>query len=218
MALYPIMIELAGCRVTVIGAGEVSLRKVTDLLRCGAQVSVIAPSMHEGFVALAEDYGDWLIMIQREYRSGDAADSLLVFTTTDDAAVNQAVFAEACERATLINSADDPSNCSFFLPSSYCKGDLVLCLSTSGASPALAARLRRGLQEHIPENIDTTLEALNAARQMLKSSESFSHLDTIGRGEILKLIVNDDARLEELRISYERGSLEACLLGFLKMR
>jgi precorrin-2 dehydrogenase/sirohydrochlorin ferrochelatase len=215
MERYPIMVDLTGRRVTVIGAGEVSLRKVTDLLRCGACVTVIAPSMHDGFADLAEEYGEQLVMTAREYQYGDIADSLLAFSATDDEMVNRAVFAEARERSILVNSADDPSNCSFFLPSSYREGDLVMSISTGGASPAMAARLRRTLQKHIPESIDTILEALNAARLMLKNGAPFLHLDTVRRGKILKSIVNDDARLEELRIAYERQGLEACLLGFL---
>jgi precorrin-2 dehydrogenase/sirohydrochlorin ferrochelatase len=217
MELYPVMIDFAGSSVTVIGAGDVALRKVTDLLRCGACVNVIAPSMHDGFADLAEDYGEQLVMTPREYRYGDIADSLLAFSATDDEMVNRAVFAEARERLILVNSADDPSNCSFFLPSSYREGHLVMSISTGGASPAMAARLRRTLQTHIPESIDTILEALNAARLMLKNDVPFLHLDTVRRGEILKSIVNDDARLEELRIAYERQGLEACLLGFLNV-
>jgi len=215
MELYPVMINLAGCHVSVIGAGEVSLRKVADLLCCGARVTVIAPFIHDGFAGLAEEYGKRLVMIPREYRHGDIGDALLVFSATDDATVNRAVFAEARERATLINSVDDPSNCSFFLPSSYRKGDLIMSLSTGGASPALAARLRRELQQYIPEHIDSILEALKAARLMLKNCGSFEGLDTVRRGEILKLIVNDNARLDELRVAFEQGQLEAFLYGFL---
>ncbi len=217
MELYSVMIDLAGRRVTVVGAGEVALRKVGDLLRCGARVNVIAPSMHEGFADLAEEYGTKLVMTAREYCRGDLGDSLLVFSATDDANVNRAVFEEAREHAILVNAADDPPNCSFFLPSSYRSGDLIMSISTGGASPAMAARLRRVLQKHIPENIDTLLEALKAARQMLKSGGSFNHLNTVTRGEIMKLIVNDDARLEALQIAYDRGDLETCLLGFLNL-
>ncbi len=186
MELYPVMIDLAGRPVTVIGAGDVALRKVADLLRCGARVQVIAPSMHKGFAGLAKEYGDQLVLIVREYRHGDIGDSLLAFSATDDEEVNRAVFTEARERSILVNSADDPSNCSFFLPSSYREGALVMSISTGGASPAMAARLRRTLQKYIPENIDTILEALNAAREMLKSGNPFLHLDTVRRGEIMK--------------------------------
>jgi len=215
MELYPIMINLAGRRVCVIGAGEVALRKVTDLLACGALVSVIAPSMHEGFAGLAEYYGDRLVMIKREYLYGDVGDSVLVFSATNDERVNRAVFNEAQERNILINAVDDPPNCSFFIPSSFRKGDLVMTLSTSGASPAMAARIRRELQKHIPEHIDTMLEALKEAREMLKNDSRFAHLDTVRRGELLKFMVNDDARLEELRLSFEQGNLGAFLLQIL---
>jgi precorrin-2 dehydrogenase/sirohydrochlorin ferrochelatase len=215
MELYPVMVQLEGRRVTVIGAGEVALRKVGDLLRCGARVSVIAPSMHAGFAGLVEDYGDRLELLPREYCCGDICDSLLVFAATDDEAVNRSVFNEARERMILVNSADDPFNCSFFLPSSYRKGDLIMSISTGGASPALAARLRRDLQKYIPEHIDTILKALNEARQMLKNGGPFVHLDTVRRGDILKSIVNDDGRLEELRIAFDQGGLEDFLRRFL---
>jgi precorrin-2 dehydrogenase / sirohydrochlorin ferrochelatase len=216
MELYPVMIELAGRRVAVIGAGSVALRKAVDLLRCGARVSVIAPAMHEGFAVLAEEYGDRLDLIAREYHYGDICDSLLVFAATDDEEVNRSVFNEARERNILVNSADDPFNCSFFLPSFFRKGDLIMSISTAGASPALAARLQRELQKHIPEHIDSILAALREARQMLKNAGPFSHLDTHRRGEILKSIADDDGRLAELRIAFERGGLETFLLGFLQ--
>ncbi|PKL36023.1 MAG: siroheme synthase [Spirochaetae bacterium HGW-Spirochaetae-1] len=215
MELYPIMINLEGRRVCVIGAGEVALRKVKDLLGCGALVSVIAPLMHEGFAGLAEYYGDRLVMIKREYRYGDVGDSVLVFSATNDERVNGTVFNEAQERNILINAVDDPPNCSFFIPSSYRKGDLIMTLSTSGASPAMAARIRRELQKHIPEHIDIMLEALKEAREMLKSDSRFVHLDSVRRGEVLKTMVNDDARLEELRLSFEQGSLGTFLLQIL---
>ena len=218
MELYPVMVQLDGRRVTVIGAGEVALRKVGDLLSCGAQVRVIAPCVHAGFAGLAEDYGDRLEILHREYRAGDIAGSLLVFSATDDETVNRTVFAEARERSILMNAVDDPPNCSFIVPSSYRKGDLTLCISTGGASPAMAARLQRELQKNIPEHIDTILKALNEARQMLKNGGPFVHLDTVRRGEILKAIVNDDDRLEELWIAFERGAVEAFLLGVLQAR
>jgi precorrin-2 dehydrogenase/sirohydrochlorin ferrochelatase len=218
MELYPVMVQLEGRRVTVVGAGEVGLRKAGDLLSCGAQVRVIAPSVHAGFAGLAEDYGDQLEILQREYRAGDIIGSLLVFSATDDETVNRTVFVEARERSILMNAVDDPPNCSFIVPSSYRKGDLTLCISTGGASPAMAARLQRELQGHIPKDIDSMLEALNEARQLLKGSTSFAHLNTVSRGEILKTIVDDDARLEELRIAFERGSVESFLLGVLQAR
>jgi len=211
MELYPVMIRLAAQRVTVIGAGEVALRKVRDLLCCGARVCVIAPVMHADFAGLADAYGAALELRQREYCSGDIDGSLLVIAATDDTVVNRAVFTEAQKRNILINAVDDPPNCSFFVPSSFRKGDCLLSISTAGASPAMAARLCRELQEHIPEYIDRMLKALAEARAVLKDESRFAHLDTVGRAEVLKTIVNDDTRLEQLRIAYECGDLESFL-------
>jgi len=215
MELYPVMIRLAGRRVTVIGAGEVALRKVGDLLSCGAQVRVIAPAMRADFDGLARDYGPSLALIMREYRAGDLEGSLLAVSATNDAAVNRAVYAEAMQRGILINAVDDPPNCSFFIPSSYRAGDLTVAVSTGGASPPLAARLRRELQKYVPEDIATLLEALKQARHILHSTESFAHLDADARGRLLKAIVHDDALLKELRDAFEQGQLESFLQGGL---
>jgi precorrin-2 dehydrogenase/sirohydrochlorin ferrochelatase len=213
MELYPVMVQLEGRRVTVIGAGEVALRKVGDLLSCGAQLCVIASAMHAGFAGLAEEYGDRLSLMLREYRSGDLEGSLLAVAATDDTDVNRAVFAEAQKRNILINAVDDPPNCSFFVPSSFRKGDFLLSISTGGASPAIAARLCRELQGHIPEHIDSLLKALAEARAVLKDGSCFAHLDTGMRGEILKAIVNDDVRLEQLRSAFEQGTIASFLQG-----
>jgi len=216
MELYPAVIRLAGSLVTVVGAGEVALRKAGDLLRCGARVRVVAASVHEGFSGLAEAYGGLLEIISRDYRRGDIAGSLLAVAATDDPDVNRAVFAEARESTILVNAVDDPSNCSFFVPASFRKGGLLLSVSTGGASPAMAARLCRELQEHIPGHIDSILEALAEARLILKNARRLARLDAAGRSEILQSIVNDDACLAELRAAHACGDLEAWLLRFMQ--
>jgi precorrin-2 dehydrogenase / sirohydrochlorin ferrochelatase len=213
MELYPVMIRLAGQRVSVIGAGEVALRKVRDLLRCGARVCVIAPVMHADFDALADEYSAVLELKRREYCSGDIDGSLLVIAATDDTEVNRAVFTEAQQRSILINAVDDPPNCSFFVPSSFRKGDFLLSISTGGASPAMAARLCREFQGYVPEHIDSLLKALAAVRAVLKDTSCFAHLDAGSRAQILKSIVHDDARLEQLRIAFEQADIVAFLQG-----
>jgi precorrin-2 dehydrogenase/sirohydrochlorin ferrochelatase len=215
MELYPVMIRLAGRRVTVIGAGEVALRKVGDLLNCGAQVRVIAPAMHADFAGLAQEYGASLSLIAREYRNGDIDGSLLVVAATGDTDVNEAVFIEAHKQNILINAVDDPSNCSFFVPASFRQGAFLLSVSTGGASPAMAARLCRELQEHIPGHIDTVLQALAEARDVMKHDSRFAHLDTHARAALLKSFVGDDARLEQLRSAFEQGTIASFLHGCL---
>ena len=107
---------------------------------------------------------------------------------------------------------DDPPNCSFIVPSVFRKGDLIFAISTSGASPAMAAKLRRKFENSIPENIDRTLEALREARTILND---FKELGSSERGLILKKIVNDDNHLKELSMHMDKESIRDMLKKFL---
>ncbi len=211
MKLYPVMINLEESLVVMIGAGEVALRKTADLLEAGAVVKIISPVIHIGFAEFAREFGDRIEIVNREYTEGDLERATLAFSATNDPGINRNVFREAMEKNILINSVDDPHNCSFFIPSIYKKGDLLMTLSTSGASPAMAARLRRELEKYIPDNIDLVLRTLRMAREMLKDDKIFSYLDFEKRGRILKIIVNDDELLDDHINSYKEGSLREML-------
>lgn len=190
------MINLEGRPAVVVGGGEVALRKVQDLLAAGAAVQVIAPELHTGIEEQAGHEGR-LTITKREYREGDLEGALLVFSATNSADVNRHVYAEAQNRNILINAVDDPPNCTFYIPSFVRRGSMLLTLSTSGTSPAMAARLRRELEQHIPENIEQVHKTLDEARSLLKQHSAFAHLDTRERGRILKQVVNDDRLLEK---------------------
>jgi len=211
MGLYPIMINIEDRPVAIIGGGEVALRKARDLLVAGAKVTVYSPEIHEGFNALVNEYEGRLELAKREYTGGILENYSLVFSAANDPEVNSAVYNEAHAKNIFINAVDDPPNCSFFLPSFTRKGDLILALSTSGASPALAARLRRELEKRIPENIEEILIVLSKARELLKEDKAFGHLDSKGRGEILKRIVNDDTLLNGACISFKANRLKVFL-------
>lgn len=214
MNLYPVMINLHDRQAVMIGGGEVALRKTSDLLYSGAHVKVVSPEFHSDFALLEADSQGCLQLVKRKYRPGDLQGAMLVFSATNDPAVNREVFEEATELNILINAVDDPPNCSFYIPSMYRKGDLIMTLSTSGASPSMAARLRRTLEEHIPEDIDVILTALREARELLKESSSFSQLDFNQRGALLKDIVNREDLLEGLCESCKEERLKE----FLKSR
>jgi len=198
MNLYPAMINIEDNKVTVIGAGEVALRKVRDLLEAGALVKVIAPQFHPDFTVLKEVFGERLERLERPYSLGDISGSLLVFSVTDDQDVNKAVFEEAAELSILINAVDDPPNCSFFVPSFVKRGELIVAVSTSGASPAFAARMRRELEEHIPNGVEDALAGLRTVRILLKEDPDFSDIDYYDRGKLLNKIANSDFILNTL--------------------
>jgi len=207
MQLYPVMINLENRRVVIVGGGDVALRKACDLLEAGASVRVIAPDVHDDMKALADSYGATLDIVQRPYEPGDLAGACLVFSATNNSAVNQAVFKEARQENIFINAVDDPPSCSFFIPSFIKKGGLILALSTSGKSPALAARLRRQIEKHIPEDIEQQLSALAEIRELLTSGKEYARLSSSERGRLLKSIVNSDALLQGAITSAASGSL-----------
>lgn len=213
MTLYPILLNLRGRRVVIVGGGEVALRKLKDLLDAGAIITLVAPELHGEIIKLAEANKQSISLLKREYRRGDLDGASLAFSTTNRQEVNASVFAEAKERGIFINAADDPPNCSFYLPSWSKKGEFILAVSTSGASPALAARLRRELERHVPADIADMLEALREARRLLQSHDSFCELDSSARGEIIKKIANDDRLLEECARAFREGRLVQFLKG-----
>jgi len=213
MTLYPILLNLKGRRVVIVGGGEVALRKLKDLLDAGALITLVAPEMHEEIRKLAEANIQNISLLEREYRRGDLNGASLAYSTTNNPEVNASVFAEARERGIFINAADDPPNCSCYLPSWSRRGDFILAVSTSGASPALAARLRRELERRVPAGIADMLKALREARRLLQEDDSFRDLDSSARGEIIKKITGDDRMLEDCAKAFREGRLEEFLKG-----
>ncbi len=198
MKLYPIMVNMNNKPAVIIGGGEVAARKVLDLLEAGAFIKVVSPEINDEIIKSSELYSGKVVLLKRKYEKNDLEGAYIVFSATNDSAVNAEVFSEAEERGILINAVDDPPNCSFYVPSFVRKGDLLIALSTAGASPAMAARLRREIEKYIPENIDLVLEKLKTARTLLKEDECFSCTESAERGSILKKIVSDDKLLEAM--------------------
>ena len=198
MKLYPIMLNMSGRRAVIIGGGDVALRKLSDLIDAGANIKIISPEFNDEIIKTSELYKERIILIKRKYERNDLDAGMLVFSATNDANVNREIFNDAKEKNILINAVDDPANCSFYVPSFIRRGDLIFSVSTSGASPAMAARLRREMESHIPENIEAMLEGLNKARILLKEDKAFSNIDSSQRGDILKEIASDDQLLASL--------------------
>lgn len=142
--LYPVNLVVAGRRCLVVGGGRVALQKATELVACGAEVHVVAPSISSEVAGL-----DGVVAHERPYRAGEVADYRLAVTATDDPAVNHQVFLEGEAAGVWVNSADDPANCAFTLPARVRQGPLLVTFSTGGHSPALATWLRRRFSDEI---------------------------------------------------------------------
>jgi len=133
---YMACLDLEGRDVLVVGGGPVALEKVEGLLACGARVTVVAPEIAPEL----EEHG--VALRRRRYRADDLDGYFLVVAATSTTSVNRRVFADAEARGMLCNVVDVPELCSFILPAVHRVDPIAVAISTGGASPALAQRLR----------------------------------------------------------------------------
>ena len=142
---YPMFLNVRGKKCLVVGGGEVALRKVQSLLEHGANVEVVSPTLCPELSQMA---GEGTIQaLQRGYRAEDLEHALLAIAATDDAKTNESVAAEARQRGALVNVVDDPQHSDFIVPSYFSRGDVIVAVSTSGTSPALARKIRTRLEK-----------------------------------------------------------------------
>ena len=198
---YIACLRLTGRRCVVVGGGEVGLDKVEGLLACDADVTLVAPGAHSELERLA---GEGSIRWERrEYRSDDLDGALIAIAATNDTDVNIRVFDDAEARAMLVNVVDVPPLCNFILPAIVRTGPLAVAISTAGASPALAKRMKREIAELFGEPYATLAILLNEARGWAKAS-----LPTYqDRKEFFESIVNGDPDPIELLRAGETGAV-----------
>jgi len=169
MDLFPIFLKITARPCIVIGGGNLAEAKVESLQAAHAKVTLIAPQAGARIVDLAAAGEiEWQ---QREYAKGDLAGSFLVVAATDVPAVNRAVYAEAIEQNILCNAVDDPPFCDFYFPSVVRRGDLQIAISTAGASPALAQRLRKEINAQLPLDAGDWLTDLGNLRREVVQME-----------------------------------------------
>jgi len=180
MKTYPIMMDVRGKRVVVVGAGGVGQRKAVSLHQAEAVVTLVDPEMPESLdlppvTVLAEPY-------RREHLEG----ATMVFVCTDNRELNARVARDARDAGAIVNAADQNEYCDFFAPATIHDGDVVVAIGTGGASPALSALLKGALKAALPENIGQFAELLAAIRTELRT-----RLDTHeARGAALKQLVS----------------------------
>lgn len=138
--MYPLLLDLTGREVLVVGGGSVAERRVTGLLEAGARVTLVAPEATEALAELARD--GRIAWAQREFQPPDVSGSALAFTATGIVEVDSAVAEAARASGIFVNSADDNARCDFHIPAVARRGDIVIAVGTGGSAPALAARLR----------------------------------------------------------------------------
>jgi precorrin-2 dehydrogenase / sirohydrochlorin ferrochelatase len=173
MDLFPIFLKLTGRPCLVIGAGNLAESKIESLRSAHGNVTVIAPSASPRILDLAAS-GE-ITYHQREYAAGDISDTqptyFLVVTATNVPSVNRAVYLEATAANVLCNAVDDPPFCDFYFPSVVRRGELQIAISTAGASPALAQRLRKEINAQLPLDTGDWLNDLGNLRREVTQME-----------------------------------------------
>jgi precorrin-2 dehydrogenase/sirohydrochlorin ferrochelatase len=165
LVLYPIFLDISGRRCVVVGGGEVANRKARKLLQARARVVVVSPEVGAELESVAIE------VHRRPYRDGDLEGAYLAFAATDSREVNAAVAREAEERGVPVNVADKPSDGDFALPSTLRRGRLQVAVSTGGASPTLARRIKDELEEVFGPEWAGIVEELDRNRRNGKKSD-----------------------------------------------
>jgi len=206
MGPYPVVLDLAGRPVLVVGGGAVAERKVEGLLEAHASITVVSPRVSVRLARLAED--GHIIVRLRSYRRTDLRGIAVVFAATHDRGVNATVATDARRRRVWVNAADDPDHCDFILPSVLRRGSLLVAVTTGGRSPALARVVREELERLFGRDYAVLTELAGDVRRELRARG-----DEVTAAAWTKALRGDVRRLVA---AGKRDEARRCLLDALK--
>jgi len=211
MMTLPINLDVRGKHVVVVGGGEVAARKVALLQECGAVITVVSPDVTPVLAAT-----EGIRRVPRCYRRTDLDGCSLVISATNVEAVNQQVWRDASAAGLPINVVDSPEHCTVTFPAVVRRGSLTVAISTGGASPALAAQVRRMLEDTLGEEYGQHLDLLAEMRVNVKASG----LPGSERAQVLRRMADPAVRDLLLREGVEsaRKALTAMLEQVLDRR
>ena len=199
---YIACLRLTGRRCLVVGGGDVGLEKVEGLLACDGEVVLVAPDACEPLRELAEESS--IAWERREFEPADLDGKFMAIAATNDTDVNIAVYDAAEQRSMLVNVVDVPSLCNFILPAIVRTGPLAIAISTAGASPALAKRIKREISESFGDAYAELAEILNEERGWAKGTlptyaDRKAFFEEIVNGEPDPIALLREGRRDEVR-------------------
>jgi precorrin-2 dehydrogenase / sirohydrochlorin ferrochelatase len=165
---YIACLKLSGRRCLVVGGGAIGLEKVDGLLACDGEVTVVAPAVEPEIEEYARE--GTVRWERRDYEPADLEGTFMVIAATDDSEANIGIYHDAERRAMLVNVVDVPPLCNFILPAIVRTGPLAIAISTAGASPALAKRMKRQIAEQYGEPYARLAVMLNDVRGWAKGT------------------------------------------------
>jgi precorrin-2 dehydrogenase/sirohydrochlorin ferrochelatase len=198
--LFPLFLKLRGRRCLVVGAGKISEGKIAGLLEAGAQLLVVAPNATD---RIQRWHQDGKIRLQkRAFRPNDLKGVFLVVAATNSENVHRAVYRHAQARRVLCNIVDIPPLCDFYYPAVVRRGKLQIAISTEGASPSLARRLREEMEVAFGPEYAAWLKHLSRARKKLLAKR----MPAAERMELLKKLASREAFARFIHESAKRAS------------
>ena len=186
--LYPVFLKVAVLDVLIVGGGNVGLEKLTFLLKSSpsANVTMVSKAFIPEVISLAKGYK--VSLVEEAYKTSFLEGRQMVIATTDDLAVNLQVYHDCKKENILVNLADNPTYCDFYMGGIVTKGNIKIAISTNGKSPTAAKRIRQFFEEILPENMNELVENLNVYRKTLKGDfeEKVSKMNELTK-EMIKI-------------------------------
>ncbi|MFZ3577476.1 NAD(P)-binding protein [Virgibacillus sp. DJP39] len=185
MAITPLMVDLEGKKIIIIGGGRVAYRRADTLTDSGAAITIISPEIAEGIRSLLEN--EKVTWRQKNFEPVDLEEAFLVIVATNNPEVNSSVV-KACPPDSLLNVASDSTQGDVQFPSHLKRGKLTVSISTDGASPLLSSKIKKQLQTTFEEGYGDYVDFLYESRQLIKRSP----LGLKERRQLLKELLSDE--------------------------
>ena len=180
--LYPIFLKTENFNILIVGGGFVGTEKLSFILKNSpnANITVVAKLISDEIKSMVKGQSS-IVLLEKSFEASDLENKQLVIAATADKTLNESIYHAAKVKSILINVADTPELCDFYLGSIVTKGDLKIAISTNGKSPTLSKRIREFFEENLPENINDLILNLNEYRKTLKGNfeEKVSALNEI---------------------------------------
>ncbi|HEY4935757.1 MAG TPA: TSUP family transporter [Puia sp.] len=216
--LFPVFLKLEELEVLVVGAGKVGLEKLSAILQNApaSSITVVATEISDQVKTLAESFPG-IKLIEKAFEPEDLDEKEIVIVAVNDKNTSNYIRVLSKQKKLLVNVADTPELCDFYLGSIVDKGNLKIAISTNGKSPTIAKRIREQLNELIPDEIEGVIQNMHTIRQDLKGdfAEKVRQLD-----DLTKLLSAKQKKLEEVSKPLGKNWTRIvlfCLLAFLFM-
>lgn len=183
--LYPVFLKLENMQVLLVGAGNVGLEKLESLLgnAPATAITIVAPQIKNELREFIKNFPA-CTLIERNFGPADIENKQLVVCATDNPALHKQIKELANSKGLLVNVADTPDLCDFYLGSIVQKGDLKIAISTNGKSPTIAKRVKEVLKETLPDEIDSLLQNMQTIRNKMSGdfAEKVKQLNELTKG------------------------------------